>query len=828
MNGLHRLHWLSRRDWRQRDVRVVLASLMVAVAIMATIGLFAEHLQRTIMSSATEFLAADRQLASSHALPQAFLREAESRGLATARQLSFATMLQGDDGMELVRVRAVDGDYPLRGEVEIQAAPGAPRRMVAHGPGEGEVWVNARLLRLLDVEPGDRVGIGNVRLRIAGVLVRSPDAGFDLAALAPRVMMHHGDVEAAGVVKPGSRVTHRHLYAGAEPALNGFHEWLEPRLSEGQRWRSVEDGQAGVSEALDRAERFLMLGGSLAVLLAAVAVAVASRQYALGQRDTVALLKTLGLDGRTISRLYLLRLGLWGVVGTGLGLLLALPLFALLAQVANRFLENPVAWQLSPRALLPALATAFVALFAFAWPPIQRLRRVTAMQVLRSAPGEQGRWVLLDLVIAGMAIFGLLWFYSGEVWLVLALLGALAALLAVLALLSAAMVSVLGRIRGSNRAWRLALVALYRHRRSGLAQMSVFAMVLMLAATLFLTRSALLEDWHRQLPEDAPNHFLINIAPEKVDSVGAFLEEHGMRFEALYPMVRGRLVRINGEPVRQAVSKHEQIGALNRDLNLTWMAELPSDNQIERGQWWDETGGKGVSVEAELFAEMGLSIGDQLTFRIGAQKVTAAVRSVRRVQWESMRPNFFMVFAPSKLDGLPATWLTSFHLEDGRKDLLNELGRQFPAASILEVDHFIERIRRIITQVTRAMEALLGMILVSALLVMAAVVSATLGARQREGALLRTLGARRGMLVGSSMLEFALMGLIAGGVGVLAAEVAVWALQYRLFEGSFRLHAQLWLVLPAISALVLALLGRWQLSPVLNVSPMLLLRRLEG
>ncbi len=214
MSGLHRLGWLSRRDWRQRDVRVVLASLMVAVGIVATISLFADHLQRTIMSSATEFLAADRQLASSHPLPEAFREEATERGLSTARQMSFATMLQGEDDMELVRVRAVDGDYPLRGEVEIQANPGESRRMVGHGPGEGDIWVNARLLRLLDVEVGDRVGVGEVRLRITGVLVRSPDAGFDLAALAPRVMMHHADVEAAGVVQPGSRVTYRDLYAG--------------------------------------------------------------------------------------------------------------------------------------------------------------------------------------------------------------------------------------------------------------------------------------------------------------------------------------------------------------------------------------------------------------------------------------------------------------------------------------------------------------------------------------------------------------------------------------------------------------------------------------
>ena len=823
-----RLHWLSRHDWHQRDVRVVLAALVVAVAVVATISLFADHLRRTIMSSATEFLAADGQLSDAHPLPGAYLDEAERRGLETARQISFATMLRSGDSLELVRVKAVSDAYPLRGNVETRPDPDSEREAVMHGPQPGMIWLNARLLPLLQIEIGDRVGIGDVELEVSRILDRAPDGGFDLAALAPRVMMHADDLGKAGVVQPGSRVTYRHLYAGAPDSIVAFRDWIEPRLEDGQRWRSVEDGQPGVVEALDRAERFLLLGGSLAVLLAAIAVAVASRQYALGQRDNVALLKTLGLESNAIGRLFLMRLTLWGVAGSVLGLLVAVPVFALLAEIVNRFLEQPVPWRLSPVALVTPLVTVSVSLFAFAWPPVRRLRGVSAMQVLRAEPGESSRGLVLDLGIAAVGIFALLWFYSGELWLVLALLGGLAGLMLVLGLVAWGMVMGLGAVRGGNRAWRLALVALYRHRRASLAKISVFSMTLMLAATLFLVRTALLEDWQRQLPEDAPNHFLINIAPPEVDAVESFLQANGLAFEALYPMVRGRLVRINDESVRQAVSKHEDIGALNRELNMTWMQELPADNSLEAGDWWGDGDTSGVSVEAELFAELGLALGDRLTFRIGDREITAPVRNVRSVQWDSMRPNFYMAFSPGRLDDFSATWITSFHLDAGRKDLLNELGRRFPSVSILEIDHFIERIRTIIAQVTTAIEALLLMVLVAAGLVMAAVVSATLAARQREGALLRTLGARRGLLMGSSMLEFAIMGLVAGLVGVLAAELAVWALQYRLFEGTLRLHAWLWLVLPPLGSALLALFGLWQLRPVLNVSPMLLLRRLEA
>ncbi|TBW54623.1 FtsX-like permease family protein [Marinobacter halodurans] len=819
----------SNRDWRQRDVRVLVAALIVAVATVATIALYASHLERTLVTSASAFLAGDRQLERENGqpVPQAWRDEAERQGLATARMVEFSTMVFGGGNFQLVSVKAVSDSYPLRGQVEFQADTDAPRQMLSHGPGPGDVWLNPRLLRLLGLEIGGTVEVGNRDLKVTGLLIREPDAGFSMSALAPRIMMHADDVPATGVIQPGSRVEYVNLFAGADDALERFHAWLEPKLGPSDEWKSIQDGQA-LSDSLTKARRFLLLGGSLAVLLASVAVAVASRQYAMGQRDTVALLKTLGVPGRRISRLYRVRLLVWGMTGTLLGILLALPVFWGLASLTAGMLDRKMDYSVDVLSLWPALVTALVALFAFAYPPIQRLRRVPAMRVLRSQPGEAGRGVWMDVVIAVIAVFGLLWLYAGELWMVLALLGGLAALLGILALAGWLLVLGLRRVVGSGNAWRLALVGLYRHRRASLSQIAVFAMTLMLAATLILVRSSLLDDWQAQLPADAPNHFLINIGPEAVDEVRDFLGKHDLSTDELYPMVRGRLTEINGKPVREAVSKDREVRALNRELNLTWMQDLPSDNQIVKGNWFQPGQTEGLSIESELAQRLGVTLGDRLTFTIGSQTITEPVTSIRTVQWDSMKPNFYMVFPPGgALDGLPATWITSFYLGSSRKGILNDFTRRFPTISVLEIDHIIDRIREIVQQVTQAIEAILAMILAAAIVVMAAVVSATLQDRQREGALLRTLGGRQRLLVNSTMLEFALLGLFAGILGVLAGEVAVWALQYRMFEGAFHWHWRVVLLLPLVSAAVLAVFGRWQLNPVLRVSPMLLLRRLE-
>jgi putative ABC transport system permease protein len=816
------------QDLRERNVKVMLVAMIIAVATVATINAFADHLQRTLMTSASAFLAADRQLNSrtNAPIPEAWYAEAENLGLEVGRMIEFGTMVSNESQFQLVAVKAIDNAYPLRGEIEWQADLDSPRQIATSGPGPGEVWLNPRLMRLLELRPGDALEVGATSLEVTGVIMREPDGGFRLSDLAPRVMMHVDDVPATEVIQPGSRVRHRGLFAGDASALADFEAWLEPQLTDNFRWVDVRQGET-LGESLEKAEGFLLLGGSLAVLLAVVAIAVASRQYALSQRDRVALLKTMGLTGKRIRTLYLSRLIVWGLMATTIGLMLAIPAAWLLASMTAQLMDQPLQFEVDFWQLWPAILTALVALFAFAYPPIDRLRNTPAMRVFRSLPSNDRAALAKDLVLAVAVIFSLLWVYVSDIKLVMALLGAVIALIVSLAIAGTGLIWLLRRFPAGKGSWRLAVIALYRHRNATLSQMSVFAMTIMLAATLVLVRSSLLADWQAQLPEDAPNHFLLNIAPESVDQVEAFFTDNDLNRSPLYPIIRGRLTEINAEPAEE-VALNKDDDELRRELNLTISSSYPEDNQVIAGAWFAPGETKGISIEQSLAESLGVEVGDELGFTVGAEKVSATITSIRSVQWDSMRPNFFIIFPPKgAIDGLPSTSLTSFYLAEQDKSLLNDFVRQFPTISVLEIDHIIERIQQIIRQVTQAVEAILLMILFAAIAVMVAVVSATMSERQREGALLRTLGGQQQLLVRATMIEFALIGLLAGILGVLAAEIAVWALQNRMFDGEFRWHWPVVISLPFISAFILALLGRWQLSPVLTVSPMLLLRRLE-
>jgi len=818
-----------RRDLRLRQVKVMLAAVMIAVATVATINLFAGHLQQTLLQSASSFLAADRQLITRSTQPVAeqWQQAASEMGLKTSEISQFSTMLSAGGAFQLTSVKAVDGDYPLRGEIEWQSGLQAPRQMLQQGPASGEIWLNPRLLGLLDIAIGEQVTIGETELTVSGLLLREPDSSFNFSAFAPRAMMHFVDVAATNVIQPGSRVRHKLLLAGDENLLNDFENTVQPAIDSGDyRWRDARDGDT-IGESLNKAENFLLLGGSLAVLLAVVAIAVASREYALQQRDTVALLKTLGLTSSAIRRLYATRLLLWGVLATLAGLLIAVPFAWFLSAMTAQLMAQPLEFSLQIWTLWPALLTALLVLFAFALPPIDRLRKTPAMQVLRSLPQLDKGFLVKDSVVSGLLVFGLLWLFAGELKLVLSLLAGLSVLMVVLLVFGWLFVSSVRSFKGGSTAWRSAIVALHRHKRATLSQLAVFAMTMMLAATLVLVRSSLLADWQAQLPEDAPNHFLVNIAPETVDDVDTFLSSEQLQRSPLYPMVRGRLTAINDQPAKE-VALNPDDDELRRELNLTAAASYPDDNKIIAGQWFSEGDNEGLSIEQSLAESLGVTLGDKLGFTAGSDTFSARVTSIRSVQWDNMQPNFYIMFPENgAIKDLPTTYLSSFYLDPVDKSVLNDFILQFPTVSVLEIDHIIERIQDIIQQVTQAVEAILLLILLAALAVMVAVVSATMSERQREGALLRTLGAQQSLLVKATMLEFALIGLVAGILGVLAAEVTVWALQYRMFGGEFRWHWPVLIIMPLLSSILLSLLGRWQLRPVLTVSPMLLLRRLE-
>lgn len=820
---------LALRDLRQRQVKVMLAALVIAVTTVAGIQLFAGGLQQALVTSASEFLAADRQLRSRNSEPIAedVYQPAASLNLRTAKMTTFSTMVSNGDAFQLTAVKAVSDAYPLLGQLEWQASAESPTQLTTSGPTAGEVWLSPRLSRLLTIDVGDTVQVGERRLQVSGLLVREPDSGFNLSALAPRLMMHVDDVAATEVIQPGSRVRYRALFAGDEPALAAMQQWLKPRLDSDYRWVDVRDGDT-LSGSLDKAEDFLLLGGSLAVLLAVLAIAVAAREYASSQRDQVALLKTLGQTGRQITRAYLGRLAVWGLLATVVGLLLAFGLAHILMQLAAAMLERPLKPAFSVWSLWPAISTVLLAMVLFAYPPISRLRHIPAMRVLRSLPISVSRPFIVQIGLAIISVFALLWAYVGDVVLVGTLLLGVLVLTGLLWVAGWLVLKLISASSPASGVMGMALKNMWRHRNATLSQICVFAVTVMLAATLLLSRSSLLADWQSQLPDNAPNHFLLNIAERSLPAVNTFIENNASNRSDLYPIVRGRLTHINDTAVADALENHNEIGALNRELSLTAAQQVPTDNRITAGQWFAPTQQDGLSIESSLAERLDVGVGDKLGFRVGEQTFTETVTSIRTLDWDTLRPNFYIIFADNgPLEALPRTWLTAFFLPPPDKAMLDDFVQEFPTISILEIDHIIDQIQQIIQQVTRAVEAILLMVLLAAVAVMVAVVSATISERQREGALMRTLGAQQKLLTRTTVIEFALIGLLAGVMGVMAAELVVWILQYRLFEGEFRWHPILIVILPLMTAALLVLLGRWQLQPVLKVSPMRLLRKLE-
>lgn len=813
------------RDARAGELRVLFFALLIAVAASTAIGYFGARLNDAMLLRATEFLGADLVLRGSALAEPEQIEAGKRLALDHAQVVEFSSVIATDDDLQLASVKAVDAAYPLRGELRSAPAPYSPEQP-GRGPAPGEAWAEARLFAALNLKIGDRIDVGNQSLQLTRVLTYEPDRVGDFYSLTPRVLMHLDDLGATGVVQPGSRVRYRELWRGETAQLEAYEQAIKPELQPHQRIETAKDGNRQIGGALNRAERYLNLASLAAVLLAGVAVALSAARFAARRFDSSALLRCLGLSRQEALTLYTLQLAYLGVVASATGALLGWAaqhgLFFLLREL--------VVSEVPPATLWPALAgiaTGLVALAGFALPPLAALGRVPPLRVLRRdmLPVPPSSWLVYGAAILALGL--IMWRLSLDLQITLALLGGgLLATLVLGGLLLLALQGLRRALSGASLPWRLGLGQLLRHPLAAAGQSLAFGLILLAMALIALLRGELLDTWQNQLPDDAPNHFVLNVLPADRDDFTIRMTALSDHSAPLYPVVPGRLIAINGEPVRELVSKESQgERAIRRDLSLTWAQELPSDNRITAGHWWDGTQGElpGVSVEAELAASLNLTLGDRLSFSVGGITRDVSVTSLREVNWDSFQPNFYMIFEPETLQDVPATYMTSFHLPEGKERELVQLARDFPSATILQVEALLSQLRSILAQVSLAVEYVLMFVLAAGLAVLFAGLQATLDERIRQGALLRALGAERRLLLKARRAEFGVLGAASGLLAAVGCELVSALLYHFVFDLRWQPHPWL-LLLPVIGALLVGAAGVLGTRRALNASPLDVLR----
>lgn len=829
--ALLRMAWRALcRDWQAGELRVLAVALVIAVASVAAVGFFTDRIQQAMERKASELLGADLVVSSPNPWRPAVAAVARAQGLQTAEILTFRSVAVAGELTHLAEVKAVGPGYPLRGALQVSEHAFGPTRTVATIPEAGEVWLDERLLQVLNLQVGDTLQLGSRSFRVGQVLAYEPDRAGDLFSLAPRLLLNLVDMPATELIQPGSRVEYRLLLAGEPTALQSFQAQANQLLQTGEKLQGVREARAELGVALERAQRFLNLAALVSVILAGVGVAIAARRFAARHWDSVAILRCVGATQSLVTRLFVLELLmlalLAGATGLLVGYLTQYGLSGALGSLINQTDLPPPSWQ----PLAPALLTGFVTLLGFGLPPLLRLREVPPLRVLRRDLGPVDPHLLALYSPAVLATAGLLVWQAGE-WRLAGYVGAgVAGAVVVLSLAAWGLVRALNLLRGQvGVAWRFGLANIARRGPGSAVQVVALGLGLMALLVLTLVRTDLLTSWRSSLPPDAPNHFLINIQPDEVASVREFLGGHDLRSVELFPMVRGRLMAINGRGVGPGDYQNPRAKRLvEREFNLSWLETLQEDNRIVAGHWWNaQDRGQGVaSVEQGLAETLGIALGDTLRFQIAGQDLEAKVASLRTVEWDSFRVNFFVVFPPGVLDAYPATWITSFHLPVAQKPLMAELVRQHPSVTVLDVDALMSKVREIMDRVIAAVEYVFLFTLAAGLVVLYAAIQATQDERRFESAVLRTLGARRTVVRASLLAEFATLGVLAGVLAAAAATVLSFVLATQVFDFPYRWNSWIWLLGAGAGMVGVGLAGLLGARSALNQPPWRALREL--
>jgi putative ABC transport system permease protein len=827
MNTLLLALRLLRRDWRAGELRLLITALVIAVASVTSVGFFTDRIERAMQRQATEVLAADLRLDSRQALPAPLLDQARARGLRTAETVSFPSVVLNNGATQLVQAKAVSQGYPLRGRLQTRTSPTGEDLTTETIPAPGEAWLEDRLLPLLGLEIGDSIKLGQLRFTVTRLISYEPDRASNLFQLAPRVMINRANLEATGLLGPASRVRYQQLVAGDESSISSYRQWLDSQSLKGVEVEDIKGARPELRVALERGGRFLRLTAATAILLCVVAVALSSRRFVERQADTSALLRCLGASRRQVAWIFFLRLlGLSmiaSLLGSAIGLLVQTGLVALVGHWFTQRIPAPTPWP-----LLSGLGTGMLVLIGFALPSVLRLSRVPPLRVFRRHLGAPSLGYQLSIVAAVLSLSLLLIWQIGDDKLAFQLIGGLLAGLLLLMGISRLLVFVLRPLRSrSAGSWRYGLASLSRNPATTSVQLTGFGLGITVLLILAMVRVDLLNDWRDALPEQSPNQFLINIQPQEVEGVRALLAAGGIDNSGLYPMIRGRLLSIDGRqisPEDYASPRAQRLAA--RDFNLSLGSEMQSDNEIQAGRWWNrnELDRSWFSVEEGIAETLGIPLGSEITFEVAGATVSGRVTNLRSVQWDSFNVNFFVIGTPGLMSGQPASYITSFYLPAEKRPLLHELIQRYPSITALDVSALMQQVRAIMDRGVMAVESVFLFTLAAGVIVLYAGIQASRELRIQEAAILRTLGLSRRRLAVSVWLEFALLGGLAGLISAGLASAISYSLASAVFDLPWHPDPWMWAIALIGGSLGVGIAGMVASWPLVSRPPLVVLQ----
>jgi putative ABC transport system permease protein len=817
-----------KRDWYSGELRLIGISILIAVACLSSVSFFTDRVKRATEQQATELLAADLVLISSKKIQSEYIDTAKTAGLIISLNESFRSVVVKDDKLQLAEVKAVDLNYPIRGNLRTSDNLFSEEQISDTIPSQGSVWVDSRLLQALQIKLGETINLGAAELIVEKILTYEPDRGGDLFNIAPRLMMNRADLDKTELILPGSRIQYRLLLGGKSEEIDGYREQINIEDDDHLRVQGIKDARPEIKSALERAEQFLGLAALVSIALAGLAIAMSAQRFAIRHYDNCAIMRCLGLQQRQITQIYFFQLMLLGLICSLIGCLIGFfaqeGLNQMLIGMTQQSLPEP-SW----RPVLSGVFTGLITVLAFALPQLVRLRKISPLRVLRKdlSPVPLNNYAIYALAIIALVLLSP--WQSGNINLTLYTVAGLFLTAIVLALSAKLTIKVLKLLQPRLKmAARYGLANVARRSNQSVMQITGIGIGVTVMLLLTLVRTDLLEGWQNRLPDDAPNYFLINIQPEQVSGIKAQLSASLNTDIKLHPMIRGRLIKVNDNIVNPNDYKDPRANRLaTREFNLSYADKMQTDNRIVTGKWWSLDGSSKnyFSVEEGIAETLGINMGDQLTYSIAGQDIVGEVINLRWVEWDSFNVNFFVVSNTAALDTYPSTFISSLFIPETKRSVLTDLLKQYPSTTVFDIDAILTQVRAIMNQVVRTVEFVFIFTILTGIAVLFAALQSTHDERTHESALMSALGASRKQIISGLIAEFMFLGIITGLLSAIAASVIEMALAEYVFKMEIIINPLIWLIAPIVCCLIIVSTGLFGTRKVLSSSPMLVLRK---